>query len=133
MSHFVTEERFREGLAEAFAPGFAVPEKFVVDLEQVPHGVFRQAHVEGLAYCTKPIQERLAELKPVPPVLSIYGSLDSKISAEDAKLYERVLGATVVTIDGVGHSPQVEAPAKTVTLIEDFLASHPPEGVRSGK
>jgi pimeloyl-ACP methyl ester carboxylesterase len=39
----------------------------------------------------------------------------------------------VVTIDGVGHSPQVEAPAKTVTLIEDFLASHPPEGVRSGK
>ena len=77
--------------------------------------------------------ERLAERKPVPPVLSIYGSLDSKISAEDAKLYERVPGATVVTIDGVGHSPQVEAPAKTVKLIEDFLASQPAEGVRSDK
>jgi pimeloyl-ACP methyl ester carboxylesterase len=133
ISHFVTEERFREGLAEAFAPGFAVPEKFVADLEQLPHCVFRQAHVEGFAYCRKPIQERLAELKPVPPVLSIYGSLDSKISAQDAKLYERVPGARVVTIDGVGHSPQVEAPAKTVQLIEDFLASQPAEGVRSDK
>jgi pimeloyl-ACP methyl ester carboxylesterase len=133
LSHFVTQERLREGLTESFAPGFTIPEKFVADLEQLPHCVFRQAHVEGLTYCQKPIQERLAELKPVPPVLSIYGSLDSKISAEDAKLYERVPGATVVTIDGVGHSPQVEVPARTVKLIEGFLASQPPEGVRSDK
>jgi len=123
ISHFVTADRFREGLADAFAPDFPVPEKFVADLEQVPHAAFRQAHVESQAYCAKPIYERLAELKPVPPLLSIYGSLDSKMSAENAKLYERVPGARVVTLEGVGHSPQVEAPAKTVKLIEDFLVA----------
>ena len=79
--------------------------------------------IESQAYCARPIYERLAELKPVPPLLSIYGSLDSKMSAENAKLYERVPGATVVTLEGVGHSPHVEAPAKTVKLIEDFLSS----------
>jgi pimeloyl-ACP methyl ester carboxylesterase len=120
-AHFVTADRFREGLADAFAPGFSPPERFVADLQQVPHVAFRQAHVEGRAYCEKPIQERLAELKPVPPLLSIYGSVDSKMSAESAKLYERVPGAKVITLDGIGHSPQVEAPAKTVKLIEDFL------------
>jgi pimeloyl-ACP methyl ester carboxylesterase len=123
ISHFVTKDRLREGLADAFAPGFPVPEKFVADLQQVPHVVFRQAHVESQAYCEKPIYERLAELKPVPPLLSIYGSLDSKMSAESARLYERVPRATVVTLEGVGHSPQVEAPTKTVKLIEDFLVA----------
>jgi pimeloyl-ACP methyl ester carboxylesterase len=123
ISHFVTADRLREGLADAFAPGFPVPERFVADLEQVPHVAFRQAHVEGRAYCEKPINERLAELKPVPPLLSIYGSLDSKMSAESARLYERVPGAKVVTLDGVGHSPHVEAPANTVKLIEEFLVA----------
>jgi pimeloyl-ACP methyl ester carboxylesterase len=121
LSHFLTDDRLREGLADAFAPDFPIPERCVADLRRLPHCVFRQEHVEGFAYCKKPIYERLAELKPVPPVLFIFGSLDSKMSAEQAKLYERVPGAIVVTIDGVGHSPQVETPARTVKLIEDFL------------
>ncbi|HET6328894.1 MAG TPA: alpha/beta hydrolase [Planctomycetaceae bacterium] len=133
MAHFVTADRFREGLADAFAPGFASPEKFVADLLQLPHCAFRQAYVEGHTYCQKPIPERLAELKPVPPVLSICGSLDSKMTLEEAKLYERVPGARALTIDGVGHSPQVEVPTKTVELIEDFLKSLPPERTRSEK
>ena len=119
--HFVTEQRLREGLVHAFAPDFPIPEKFVADLKQVTHAAFRQEHVEGFAYREKPIYERLAELKPVPPLLSLCGSLDSKMSLDQAQLYERVPGATVVTIDGVGHSPQVEAPARTLALIEDFL------------
>ena len=92
MAHFVTADRFREGLGDAFAPGFASPEKFLADLQQLPHGAFRQAYVEGHAYCQNPIPERLAELKPVPPVLSIYGSLDSKMTLEDAKLYDACPG-----------------------------------------
>lgn len=122
MSHFATDQMLREGLADAFAPGFSVPEKCVADLKQVTHSAFRQAHVQGFAYIEKPIYERLAELQPVPPLLSIFGSLDSKVTAEDARLYERVPGAVLVRFDGVGHSPHVEVPTKTVRAIEDFIA-----------
>jgi pimeloyl-ACP methyl ester carboxylesterase len=131
MSHFFTEGWLREGLADAFAPNFPAPERFVADLKRIPHCVFRQSHVEGSAYCEKPIYERLAELKPVPPVLSIVGSVDSKMTVEEGKFYERVPGAIVVTLEGVGHSPQVEAPEKTVKLMEDFLAPSSPARTRA--
>jgi pimeloyl-ACP methyl ester carboxylesterase len=126
--HFVTDQRLREGLVDAFAPDSPIPEKFVADLKQVTHSAFRQEHVEGFVYREKPIYERLAALKPVPPLLSIYGSLDSKMSADQAQLYQRVPGAKVVTIEGVGHSPQVEAPTRTVGLIEDFIAGRANRG-----
>ena len=43
------------------------------------------------------------------------------ISPQNAKRFEVVPGAKVVMIDGVGHSPMVEAPEKTLSLIQDFL------------
>ncbi len=133
MSHFVTTQRLRDGLADAFAPGFPIPEKFVADLQQMPHLAARRVHEAGSRYCERPMYERLTELKPVPPLLAIYGSLDSKMSADQARLYERVPGAKLVTIDGVGHSPQVEAPKRVVELIEVFLADRAQERKLPGK
>ena len=40
---------------------------------------------------------------------------------DQAQLYAKVPGAKVVTLAGVGHSPMVEAPAKTLELIRAFL------------
>jgi hypothetical protein len=34
---------------------------------------------------------------------------------------QRVLGAKISILDGVGHSPMVETPAKTLGLVEGFL------------
>jgi pimeloyl-ACP methyl ester carboxylesterase len=123
MAQFVTDGWLRDGLVDAFAPGFPPPERFVSDLKQIPHVAYRQEHVAGFTYCEKPIYERLKELDPVPPLLSIYGSLDSKMSAHEAKLYEWVPEARLVTLANVGHSPQVEAPASTIQLIESFVAA----------
>jgi hypothetical protein len=45
------------------------------------------------------------------------------VSATSAKLFETVLGAKVEIIDGPGHSPMVDAPAKTLDLIKSFLGA----------
>jgi pimeloyl-ACP methyl ester carboxylesterase len=123
LSRFMSEATIRKMLAQGFAPGFPVPEKFVADVKQLTYTAFRTAHDDSIAYETeKPVVERLAALTPVRPLLVILGSQDALVAPESAKLYERVPGAKVVILDGPGHSPMVEAPDKTLALIEDFLA-----------
>jgi pimeloyl-ACP methyl ester carboxylesterase len=123
LSRFMSEATIRKMLAQGFAPGFAVSEKFVADVKQLTYTAFRTAHDDSIAYETeKPVVARLSALSPVPPLLVIFGSRDALVAPESAKLYERVPGAKVVILDGPGHSPMVEAPDKTLALIEDFLS-----------
>lgn len=126
LSRFNTDAIIRKGLAQGFAPGFAVPEKFVADFKQLTYTAFRTAHNDSIAYRrNKSLSERLAALDKAPPVLVIFGARDALVAPASAKLYERVAGAKVVTIDSVGHSPMVEAPEKTIDLINSFLAGQP--------
>lgn len=55
------------------------------------------------------------------PLPAIFGSLDAIVPAAETKQYEKVPGASVTTIDGVRHSPMVQAPDKTLALIRAFL------------
>jgi len=61
----------------------------------------------------------------VPPLLALSGSLDAIVPPEHTKFYEHVPGAKIAIIEGAGHSPMVERPAKTLELIRGFLASTP--------
>jgi pimeloyl-ACP methyl ester carboxylesterase len=122
LSHFQSDRAIRRGLAQGFAPGFAVPEKFVADLKQLTYTAFRTAHEESIAYRkSKAPYERIAALQPVPPLLAIFGTRDAIVPPTHAKLFERVPGAKLTMIEGVGHSPMVESPAKVVELIKAFL------------
>jgi pimeloyl-ACP methyl ester carboxylesterase len=122
LSHFRSDRAIRRGLAQGFAPGFVVPEKFVADLKQLTYTAFRMAHEESIAYReSKAPYERIAALQPVPPMLAIFGSRDAIVPPANAKLFERVPGAKVTMIEGVGHSPMVESPAKVLELIKAFL------------
>jgi pimeloyl-ACP methyl ester carboxylesterase len=122
-----TGAMLRQALAQGFAPGFRVPEAFVADLWQLTYTVFHNAHDDSIAYVTaKGTPERLSALDPQPPLLVIFGTRDQLISPESTKLFETVPGASVVMIDGAGHSPMVEAPERTLTLIKDFLAAPTP-------
>ena len=122
LSHFQSDGTIRKGLAQGFAPGFVIPEKFVADLRRLTYSAFRKAHDESIVYrTTRPPYERLAAMKPSPPLLAIFGSLDAIVPPEHAKLFERVPGAKVAMIEGAGHSPMVEAPLKTLKLIDDFI------------
>jgi pimeloyl-ACP methyl ester carboxylesterase len=131
LSHFTSDQAIRRGLAQGFAPGFPVPERFVADLKQLTYNAFRTAHEESIAYRkSKPPYERIGALKPVPPFLAIFGARDAIVPPGHAKLFARVPGAKVAMIEGAGHSPMVESPAKTLELIRGFLASGPSGAAR---
>jgi pimeloyl-ACP methyl ester carboxylesterase len=123
LSRFTSDATIRRMLAQGFAPGFPVPDKFVADVKQLTYTAFRTAHNDSIAFETeKPVFERLMALQPAPPLLVVFGSRDALVAPESAKLYERVAGAKVVILDGPGHSPMVEAPKETLALIKDFIA-----------
>jgi pimeloyl-ACP methyl ester carboxylesterase len=103
-----------------------VPEKFVADIKQLTYTAFRTAHNDSVAYRTqKPLYERLAALKPVPPLLANLRGPRLNRPPEQAKLFERVPGGKVAMIEGAGHSPMIERPAKTLELIRGFLKLTP--------
>jgi pimeloyl-ACP methyl ester carboxylesterase len=122
LSHFEGDDAIRRGLAQGFAPGFPVPEKFVADLKQLTYTAFRSAHEDSIAYRTaKPTNERLAAPMPVPPLLALTGTEDTIVPPEHEKYFAQVPGAKIAMIEGSGHSPMVEKPARTLELIRDFL------------
>jgi pimeloyl-ACP methyl ester carboxylesterase len=101
-----------------------VPEQFVADFKQLTYTAFRSDHDASVTFRTeRQTPDRLKALNPVPPLLVIFGSRDALISPASAELFGAVPGARVEVIDGAGHSPMVEAPEKTLTLIADFLAN----------
>jgi pimeloyl-ACP methyl ester carboxylesterase len=127
LSHFDTEGLLRRGLAQGFAPGFSVPDKFVADLQHLPYQAGIAAHRSSIAFrTTKSVDQRLAALSAVPPLLVIFGALDAIVPAEKAEQYKNVPGARVVVLEGVGHSPMVEAPDKTLDLIRPFVRDAEP-------
>jgi pimeloyl-ACP methyl ester carboxylesterase len=119
-----TNALLKQALAQGFAPSFPVPERFFADLWQLTYTVFHNAHDDSIAYETrKPVFERLATLDKVPPLLVIFGMRDALVAPSSAKLYDAVPGAKIVMLDGVGHSPMVEAPDKVLALIKGFIAA----------
>jgi pimeloyl-ACP methyl ester carboxylesterase len=124
LSHFRSDAAIRHGLAQAFAPDFKkMPAAFVDDVRQPTYTAFRSAHYASVAFRReKPINVRLAAIKPMPALLVVFGAQDAFVPSENARLFEQIPEAKVVTLDGVGHSPMVEAPDKTLALIRSFLS-----------
>lgn len=62
------------------------------------------------------------------PVLLIWGDRDRMVRHEGSRhLLDALPGTTYVLLDGVGHCPQVEAPERFVTALEDFVMRHNPD------
>ena len=121
LTHFQDDRDIHRGLEQGFAPGFPVPPQFITDFKQLTYTAFREAHDDSIAYRTEePTSERLAALKPVPPLLAIFGTRDRIVPASQAKYFERVPGAKIAMIEGAGHSPQVETPDKVLELIREL-------------
>jgi len=114
----------RQGLEVAFAPGFDVPDAFVDDLNAMTFSAYDSAARDSEDYGKeKPLDERMRDSGK--PLLVIMGAEEQIIEDPAARLAEyrqTVPGAQTKLLPGVGHSPNVEAPAKTAALVLAFDA-----------
>jgi pimeloyl-ACP methyl ester carboxylesterase len=130
----------KDSYEEAFAPdydlesGFENPDQVVDDFRAMTYTSFDQSHNATDSYTEEiPLDERLTDA--AVPLLVIFGSED-QIANPDESLagFEDVPGVRVATVEGAGHSPNVEKPEQTARLILEFAAEasdaalSPPEG-----
>jgi pimeloyl-ACP methyl ester carboxylesterase len=110
------EDRMRDGLRSAFAPGFDVPDQFVADMCGTSWDGFVGGTTAVDAYLAeRPLGERVATLNV--PVTVIFGEQDRRVDVASLSVYDRADNATVVRLPEVGHTPVWEAPERTAELI----------------
>lgn len=112
----------RKGLEVAFAPGFDVPDEFVEDVNRMTYSSYHDSP-EGSDDYTKeePLDQRMVESGQ--PLLVIMGAEEQIIDEPAKRLAEyraNVPGAKTKLIAGSGHSPNVEKPAETASLLLAF-------------
>jgi pimeloyl-ACP methyl ester carboxylesterase len=111
-----------QGLEVAFAPGFDVPDAFVEDLDAMTFSSYDNAARGSEDYGKeKPLDERMAATgKPLLVIMGAEEQIIDDPAARLAEYRETVPGAQTKLLPGVGHSPNVEAPAKTTALVLAF-------------
>jgi pimeloyl-ACP methyl ester carboxylesterase len=109
-----------DGLGEAFAPGYDVPEEFVADFRRMTYRSYDESPAAETEYTEEmPLDERV-EAAGVP-LLAIFGDEEQLYDSPVAlAAYREVPGAETVMVRGAGHSPNVEKPTQTASLIEWF-------------
>lgn len=115
----VTDGMISKGLESAFAPGFDVPHQFVADFRAMTYTSYDRSHDRSGDFGDqRPLDARLADVGL--PLLVIFGARDQIADPDSAAGYRRVRNARVVILPRAGHSPNVEEPAKTASLISGF-------------
>jgi pimeloyl-ACP methyl ester carboxylesterase len=112
----------------AFAPGFNIasgfenPDQVVDDLRAMTYTSFNEPlEAEGDYTDLRSLDERLRAIEV--PLLVVFGVEDQVYGAEESLApYESVAGVQTQLLEGVGHTPNVEAPEETAALIEAFIA-----------
>ncbi len=124
----------KSGYESAFAPDTDVsavfpgePDRVVDDNRAMTYDSFTEAGARADDYLEdQPVASRLAATGV--PLMWIDGTEDQIIDATSvSEEFNAVPGAITKLIDGVGHSPNVEAPEETAKLILDFAGVAPPE------
>jgi len=117
-----TERTLARGLSIVFAPGFPVPPELVRDSRRMTWRSFKQSDdgQDRLLQGRPPLRERVAALGI--PVRVIWGADDRLWPIEAAVGYRGLDDVQILRLEGVGHTPMIEAPEKTAELIEAFAA-----------
>jgi pimeloyl-ACP methyl ester carboxylesterase len=120
----------KDGLGEAFAPGYDVPDEFVDDFHRMTYTSYDQAGEGEDDYVSEePLDQRIRAAGI--PLLAIFGSEDQIYDSPKAlAAYAKVSGARTVLVPGAGHSPNVEKPAPTAALVLGFAPSNAPKAAR---
>lgn len=109
-----------DGLSEAFAPGYDVPEEFVEDFRRQTYSSFDGAGQAETDYLDEePLDSRLRGSGT--PLLAIFGAEEQLYDSPKAlAAFGALPGAETALIPGAGHSPNVERPARTAALVLGF-------------
>jgi pimeloyl-ACP methyl ester carboxylesterase len=116
----------RDGLEVAFAPGFDVPDVFVDDVKRMTYSAYDDSAGDDYSE-ERSLGARLAASGK--PVMVIMGAEEQIIDDPRAALasYARAVpAARTVLMPGAGHSPNVEAPERTASLVLGFAAGKSP-------
>ncbi len=112
----------RKGLEVAFAPGFDVPDAFVEDVNEMTYSAYNRSARDSEDYAEEEgLDERVAASGK--PLLVIMGAEEQIIDDPAERLAEyraTVPGVQTKLIQGAGHSPNVEKPARTAALVLAF-------------
>jgi pimeloyl-ACP methyl ester carboxylesterase len=118
----VPDSMVEQGLSTAFAPGFDLPDFAVPDFRRMTYSSYDKAGEAGIAYVREETApERLGDLDI--PILYIQGDKDQLVDTDSAvEGWGSIEGAKVEVLEGIGHSPSIEAPQQTAELIGEFAA-----------
>jgi pimeloyl-ACP methyl ester carboxylesterase len=125
--HLKTEATIRKAARTGFTRPVDVPDAMIQDVLGMTYRAFAgtlRAPVDYLGQRSLP--DRLAALGL--PVLVIFGTEDRRWRCESAAAYRAVPGARVELLPGVGHTPIMEDPQTTATLLLEFAAATTPQG-----
>lgn len=117
----------RRNIAQGFAPGFEVPDKYIEDVRQMTYPSYTKSFSASQDYTdSEPLNDRIE--KTGVPLLVIFGEEDQIYDSREAlSAYAAIPGVQTLLIPGAGHSPQVEAPAETAAAIKQFANSLAPD------
>jgi pimeloyl-ACP methyl ester carboxylesterase len=112
----------REGLGEAFAPGFDVPDAFVEDVKRMTYSAYDETPTRDEEFLDeKSLDQRMSETGKA--LLAIMGAEEQIVDDPQRALNQYaagVPGAETHLIADAGHSPNVEKPIQTARLILAF-------------
>jgi pimeloyl-ACP methyl ester carboxylesterase len=117
----LTDAQLRSAVAQAFRPGFDVPQDAIDQVRAMAFSAFVGTSVALRSYLAESaLPTRLAALGK--PLLVIFGTEDQRWRASSANDYRAVPGAEVTFLPGVGHTPIIEDPAATAAPLLAFAA-----------
>jgi pimeloyl-ACP methyl ester carboxylesterase len=116
------EATIRKAMRTAFARPIDIPDAVIQATLRMTHRALAGTARGSLDYMRQQsLTDRLAALGV--PVLVIFGTEDARYPSSSAAAYRAVPGARVELLPGVGHTPMMEDPQTTGTLLLEFAAA----------
>jgi pimeloyl-ACP methyl ester carboxylesterase len=112
----VPDSTIHKELSKAFHEGFDFPDTFVENVKERTYTAWAESPKEGGDFTdAQHLDDRIASTRL--PVTVIFGAEDRIVNPDSADDYRDIPGAKVVVLPGIGHTPQMEAPARSAALV----------------
>ncbi|MBH0780434.1 alpha/beta fold hydrolase [Nocardia sp. NEAU-351] len=112
----------RGSLSSAFTPGVEIPQRIVTDVRAMTYRSLTATSDASDVYLReRPEPDRLVDLGL--PTTVIYGTSDRRWRPSSFQDYSRIPDVRIETVD-CGHTPMIEKPDATGTLLRDFVEKH---------